>query len=261
MFSVSFTTNGYLLNSCIINWLAQYECGFQITLDGGRESHNNTRFLKGGLGSYDRIVYNIRELIKRHLYVIVRINYTSKNIDSVRSILSSFKDLLTDHNEYLSFDFQRVWQERGNEEDDTERKISELRDLFFKTGGEVRSNYLLHDVRFPCYGDKFNYLLVNYNGDIFKCTARDFSSNNRVGILMRSGSIKYNRDVMEARRNSKFFKPICRKCRIAPLCGGGCTQKSYEGNDPSTCTLGFTDSDKDNAVIDILDWIITQKTI
>ena len=41
---VSFTSNGYALNDEIINFLSEYDCGFQITLDGGKNDHDSTRF-------------------------------------------------------------------------------------------------------------------------------------------------------------------------------------------------------------------------
>ena len=257
---VSFTSNGYALNDDIIKFLSKYDSGFQITLDGGKNDHDSTRFTKNGVGSYDRIVSNIHKLVAHGIKVIVRVNYTSKNIDSVRSIYHSFSEVGDNLKSNISFDFQRVWQDRESGHDATEVKISEIRSYFSGNGFSVHTNYIPRDVRYPCYGDKKEYLLINYNGDVFGCTARDFTTENRVGFLDGSGEVIYDDTKLEHRRASKFSKPVCKTCRIAPICGGGCTQKSYELMQRNECTLGYTEEDKDKIVIDILDWAISNNT-
>ena len=46
---IHFTTNGYLLNSRLINYLKGKSISFQITLDGAKEDHDKTRFTKNGI--------------------------------------------------------------------------------------------------------------------------------------------------------------------------------------------------------------------
>ncbi|MDE6027668.1 MAG: radical SAM protein [Muribaculaceae bacterium] len=256
-FHVSFTSNGYALNDEIIDFLSEYPCGFQITLDGGKKDHNLTRFAKNGEGSYDIIVANIHKLVKKRIKVIVRVNFTSRNIDRVSNIYQSFAEIDDNFRQYISFDFQRVWQDRESGQDETEVKIAEIRSYFSGNGFAVHTNYIPRDVRYPCYGDKKDYLLINYNGDVFGCTARDFTTQNRIGFLDESGEVVYEEAKFEQRKASKFSKPVCKKCRIAPICGGGCAQKSYESRQGSECTLGYTEEEKDNIVINILDWAIS----
>ena len=81
--NLHFTSNGFLLNNAMIDFLRDKNACFQITLDGGKDTHDSTRFTKNGLGSYDVIINNIKRLIKANLYVILRINYTSTNLMSV----------------------------------------------------------------------------------------------------------------------------------------------------------------------------------
>lgn len=59
---VHFTTNGSLLTDAIAELLSKVPCGFQITLDGGKEKHDKTRFHKSGKGSFDQIILNILRL-------------------------------------------------------------------------------------------------------------------------------------------------------------------------------------------------------
>jgi uncharacterized protein len=58
---VNIITNGLLLTPAIVERLNPYGLnGIKITLDGDRETHNRLRPLRGGQGTFDRIVQNIR---------------------------------------------------------------------------------------------------------------------------------------------------------------------------------------------------------
>lgn len=252
-FTVSFTSNGGLLTEKIIAFLANYNCSFQITLDGGRTDHDNTRFFRDKSGSFDRIVTNVISLADNRIHVLVRVNYTSKNIESVNGILDSFSDNKDTSKKYISFDFQRVWQDRSNKRDETEIIIDKIRTDFRESGFVVMENYLLQNIRNCCYGDKNNYLLVNYDGNLFGCTARDFTLQNAIGKLSEAGETEFFDRIIEKRDKSKFCKPICRKCRIAPICGGGCKQKSYETSDNENCIYDYSQEDIDNKILDIFE--------
>lgn len=248
---VHFTSNGALLNDEIIMFLSQYDCGFQITLDGGKDEHNKTRYNKLGEGSYDIIVANVKKLSMAKIDIIVRVNYTSSNIDSVLSILDSFSNLSSINRKYIKFDFQRVWQDRNYSNDETEHKIRKIRQKFQLAGFIVLANYIPHDVTDSCYGDKINHVLINYNGDVFGCTARDFVVENRIGHLDSEGVIHFNNELIKKRNNSKLSKSVCQNCRIAPLCGGGCKQRAIEDNSDEGCTLEYSESDMDRIILDI----------
>lgn len=256
---IHFTSNGALLTNQIIQFLKQYSCGFQITLDGGKTYHDKTRFFKNGSGSYDLIVKNIFSLASSKIDVIVMVNYTSENIDSINSIFKSFKDVTDDIKKYLRFDFQRVWQDRITRTDETETKIKLIRKLFIDSGFVVLSNYIPHDVRNSCYGDKINHVLVNYNGDVFGCTARDFTSDNRIGKLDCSGNLQLDPVVVHHRNTAKYSKPICLNCRIAPICGGGCKQRALESRLSEECTFNYSDEDIDSIILDIFEYSFNLK--
>lgn len=256
---IHFTSNGALLNDHIIQFLKQYSCGFQITLDGGKTFHDKTRFFKNNNGSYDLIVKNIFCLASSKIDVIVRVNYTSENIDSINSIFKSFENITDDIKKYLRFDFQRVWQDKTTRIDETETKIKSVRKQFIDNGFIVLSNYIPHDVRNSCYGDKVNHILINYNGDVFGCTARDFTSDNSIGKLDSFGEIHFNPVVVHHRNTAKYSKPICLNCRIAPICGGGCKQRALEARLSDECTFNYSEEDIDNIILDIFEYSFNLK--
>lgn len=253
---IHFTSNGTLLNDKIIKFLSTYDCDFQITLDGGRSHHNKTRFLENGHHTFDRIIGNIHKLATNHIPVIVRVNYTQENVNSINEIYDVFASFDHAIQEFVRFDFERVWQQRINEVDKTENTISSIREKFRKNGYRVLINYLHTNATDVCYGDKKNYLMINYNGEIYGCTARDFISSNRLGVLENDGKITYDPGKYEIWESLKFKKKICHTCRIAPICGGGCRQRGFDEPDENICTLHYTEDDKNRMVMDLVDYIL-----
>lgn len=249
--TVHFTTNGFLLRPEVVGFLAGYDTSFQITLDGGREFHDRTRCTGAGAGSFDTIVGNIRSSLSAGCHVLVRVNYTEENIDSVEDVIEEFRDLPEDSKRGMRFDFQRVWQDvREANKETIENKIGAyISDA--KDAGLFATSHLVQDyVRNSCYGDKYNYLLVNYNGDLYKCTARDFAKTPPLGHLNPDGTATWHSpEYNERRRHAKFQRQACKDCRIAPLCAGGCRQKAMEHPDDGTCLHGYSEAHKDEIVL------------
>src|SRR5262249_151124 len=58
---INIITNGLLLTSDVVDRMLPYGLnGIKITLDGDRDTHNRMRPLRGGQGTFDRIIENIR---------------------------------------------------------------------------------------------------------------------------------------------------------------------------------------------------------
>lgn len=92
----------------------------------------------------------------------------------------------------------------------------------------------------------WNSCVINYNGDIFKCTAIDFHKTQRDGYLSAEGKLIWENDSLEKRMSSKFTNTACRTCRIMPLCHGGCSGKSLVSKD--YCLHNQSDEEKDSVV-------------
>lgn len=250
--SFHFTSNAGLINARMLEFFARHKAGFQITLDGHRPFHDKVRFTPAtGQGSYDRILRNIRELAARGCSVLVRVNYTKENLESLPAIIEDFRDIPQTLKGYISFDLQRVWQDfdRSIDEEVTDTVNTHLRTL--RSMGFATSTHMVHDlVRTSCYGDKRNYLLVNYDGGVYCCTARDFDDEHRAGALQADGTVAWRDNHQERRLAAKFAKPVCHTCRIAPLCGGGCCTQALEHTDPDVCMYRYTDEQMDHMVTD-----------
>lgn len=251
---VSFTSNGFLLNTDKVCKLKDFDPFFQITLDGGKMYHDKTRYGKGGLPSYDIIVDNIKQLIAAGVRVLCRVNYTTENYRSIDSVLDSFAGVAISERGHLTVDFQRVWQERpssiaSKEESEIDALVRRAMSRFGEAGFGVSYHKPMSGIYNSCYCDKKNHILINFNGDVFNCTARDFKTENRTGYLREDGVVIYENDSLHKRMNVKLSKSICEECRIAPLCAGGCRQQGVEHADSDECTFKYTEEEKDEIVL------------
>ncbi|WP_081580599.1 SPASM domain-containing protein [Bergeyella zoohelcum] len=88
---------------------------------------------------------------------------------------------------------------------------------------------------------------MNYDGNIFKCTARDFTSENSEGVIDDEGELIWN-DKFYVRRNIKFSNAPCLECKILPICNGSCSQHYIENIGKGFCIYDFDESKKINQV-------------
>lgn len=220
---------------------------FQITLDGSKEEHDKVRRSASGSGSYDRILANIKKLLENGFHVGLRLNYSGKNVASMGQVQKDIEPLSGYGKSLLTIDFQRVWQDEAVESTD---------ELLLKTIADFQSKFQfvgdffnrVNSYRNPCYGDLENECIVNYDGGIYKCTARDFTEELCLGTLQNDGSILWKHpEYARQRLCNKFSKKVCQSCKIFPLCGAGCSQTASEVKD--ACTLCKSEMEKDNIVL------------
>ena len=85
--AISIITNGLLLTSEVVERLNPLGLtGIKITLDGDRDTHNRMRPLRGGQGTFDKIVANIRQVA--HLTKIaIGGNFDAESVDSYPALL------------------------------------------------------------------------------------------------------------------------------------------------------------------------------
>jgi uncharacterized protein len=88
-----------------------------------------------------------------------------------------------------------------------------------------------------CYADRYKYDHMNYDGLVYKCTARDYSEDRAVGKLVNGGKIEYKPGIMEnIYQKANFENRVCCQCKKLPICGGPCLQKTLEaGKNNNNC--------------------------
>lgn len=247
-YSTSYTTNAGMLTGRMIERMrVGNTLHLQITVDGGREYHDRTRYFRNGRGSYDLILANIHKLLEAELPVTLRINYTQDNITSVSEIaeelLSTFETALRSR---LRISLHQVWQTSGT---DLYKESCAAIKRFSEVGFDA-SSPLLNNVYSPCYADKTHSLVINFDGNVYKCTAVDFLNAPREGYLSAEGEVHWERDSRTRWHDCRFRNKPCNNCRIQPLCNGGCSKKALDFAGQDYCSLGFDESVKDRNILE-----------
>lgn len=231
---VDFTTNGTIFSPLLIAELRDIAAvSFQITLDGAINQHDKIRrFKHSGKGTYLRIIDNIKKIFSElpNAYVNIRINFdgdTFNMVESLDNALLSFPLLR------FKVSLHKVWQVAANtiNYEHVFKFINTLQEY----GIDVRFLDFNHGET-TCYADKINSVVINYDGSIYKCTARNFDAENRVGMLMKTGEISWNYSKLKEYCFASIpFK--CQDCKLFPVCTGICSQKIIEMGDKTPCII------------------------
>ncbi|MEC5145054.1 radical SAM protein [Chitinophaga sp. 212800010-3] len=253
---ISITSNGLLIDEKIIEELKGYTvAGFQITLDGNKDKHDLVRFVSKSRGSYEKIMDNIRALVRNGFFITMRVNFTKENLIGLEDIIDDLRDLTEEEKKLISLSMQKVFQEPSTQEliDD----VGKFKEYARKNGISHRSAILADTVRSSCYADKQNEAVINYNGDVYKCNARDFNQKNKEGILNEKGEIIWN-EQHNKRLIPKLTNKPCLECSIMPICGGGCSQMIVENIGRDYCVHDFDEKSKKRLVLEMF---LDQETI
>mgnify|MGYP000852071854 FL=1 len=243
-FSTNATTNGFLIVKDKLRLLRDINMShFQITLDGNRNTHNKVRN-QNGRPSFDRIINNIINICTDipDANITLRINYTNDTLkQNISEILSLFPQQIRKH---IRVDFQRVWQTRG--EKDTEgllRGVNTASDMGFAPA--ICGNFSVNKC-YQCYVDKFNFAHINFDGKVYRCTARDYSQKYVCGELSETGDIIWNSGINEMMfAKSNFDNEMCLSCKLLPICTGPCYQNYRDYKEGKSKTFCYQ---KDNEV-------------
>lgn len=226
------TTNGSLLTKERIDYLLKHNFDyFQITLDGGKDVHNQTRPFLNGKGSWDSICSN---LINMHLYkdfnfhVAIRVNYNNNTFEKI-SELFEFINQKLDKRFTIFFHTIGKW---GGKKDDILEVIDPalepyttlmLMEQAVKNGIEPRTNYDFYNpFRKVCYASMPYHFTLGTDGKLRKCNEEDekIDSFNVIGTI-NNGKIE-----IDVQKWSKFVLPggkinlseKCSKCVYLPIC-------------------------------------------
>ena len=258
---IGFTTNGYLIDDKFINYLKEKKIKplFQITLDGYKDAHDKVRYINKEKSTYYHIINNIKKLVENEMFVYVRINYTAENVRDTYKIAADLSIIDKEFGkEYMIVDFHRVWQD--NQKDDTNFIVDRNIEIFKENGVNAKlTDYSPNNMRYSCYADKRNSAQINFNGDVFKCTARDLKTESRDGFIDENGNIVWENNSLEKRMNAKFHNKPCLSCRLLGICNGGCSQHALDNlNKQDYCIYFLDEKEKDKVVKKKVDLILQE---
>ena len=232
--TTSFTSNCYLLTPEKYDELKEMNLtGFQVTIDGTEDAHNQLRVLASGGPTYETIVSNLIAFSESDLAsqvrIAMRVNCNKTMMESVTKLLNELPESLkkiTDvyfRNIWLVED-RGVWKEKGmakdpklTAEDSTElhRQASVERDV---SSGDMT----LLNRNLPCVAADNKNLIIGPDAEIYKCTL-ELDPGDHVGRLNEDGEPEFETaKYMRWAGHDIFMDRECLDCKNLPTCMGGC---------------------------------------
>ncbi|MDD6155792.1 MAG: radical SAM protein [Lachnospiraceae bacterium] len=218
-------TNGFLLSGDTVDVLE--ECGIrhiQITIDGKEEDHNKRRYLRGGKGTYDTIISNIKGLRGRDFRIDIRSNIDAENssgygqlqaeIDRIKDVSIRMYPAVTENINERRKDRMDLYMEHSQYMD----FISEGRDE-----GTV-SSYVceVEDNRcFFCSAELENTFVIDELGNVYKCWDEIGKEESICFNVLNPDDINYEA-LLKYMGGDPFDRDDCKDCVFLPICFGGC---------------------------------------
>lgn len=231
-YSCSMSTNGYLLNDENIQILKDgYLEHIQVTIDGYKNTHDKTRILANGGGTYDVILENLHHLVwampEAHVTIRMNICKSALDVDGHKKLLADLapirdaiaiapREVLPTEN----FDGLCLPQNKFDE--------------YYNKIGDI-TNQLGFRIAFGVHGVGTTYCgatpdgnwLIHPEGFIHKCTALAHKPELALGRLLLDGTVELNKAAESWRNYSPFDDEQCNSCSFLPMCMGGCRRITY----------------------------------
>lgn len=219
-------TNGYCLDK-LVNYIEEFKIsGFQITLDGTVETHDKTRYLLNGKGTYDKILSNIDKILAKHdVNIVIRMNISVDNSDQ---FVPLYRELQKRYGGkvHLYPAFLRDYNgscKIGTCYDDSKKKAAFLKKIFEEDGVYTKDLYPFR-INKGCMIQSMNSFVVGPEGELYKCWHHLGIDSKIVGSVLSSPTIM-NFDMLADMmiKDDVLQDNKCKSCVLFPSCYGGCT--------------------------------------
>lgn len=249
------TTNGVALDEDTIDYLNKEMHNIVISLDGRREVHDALRPTANGRGSYELIVGNAIDLVKKRRQgeYYIRGTFTNRNLDFTKDVqalhqlgfdqISLEPVVLPEDSPYAILDSH------------IERILNEYETLADYLLNSRKSGRFINFFHFmvdfgngPCLkkrmsgcGAGVEYAAISPDGEIYPCHQFVGDDKYKMGNVITG---EYNEKISREFSSCNIAaKPKCRTCFAKYFCSGGCAANAYKYNgsifEPHEITCAF----------------------
>lgn len=244
-----FVTNGYTL----VDYLDILKQGtireIQITLDGTASIHNSRRYLKGGAGTFDKIVAGVDACIANNMTVNLRMVIDKENISNLPELARFAIDKGWTASNYFKTQIGRNYELHHCQSvaDKLFSRVSLYEHLyaitqvhphileFYKPAYSI-AKFLSENEKLPaplfdsCPACKTEWAF-DYTGQIYPCTATVGKSDEVLGTFYPEMT-KATESINPWEMRDVVSIPECKDCSVQLACGGGCgsVAKNNHGN-------------------------------
>lgn len=215
------STNAYLINERNIEFIKNLNLSdCYITIDGGKETHDKTRVLHNGEGTYDVIINNLKLLTKHNIPYSIRININKENQQNAKTLLKELKDLKVPYDRVFLGHIQSFTSSCK----DCEKSLSKKEFANINHNFNCRTNQFndLPCRRWThCRAALNNNFVLDPQLNVYQCENDLGREEKRVGFIDLNGSLIKSKKNPYIEWDPFSFKK-CLKCNCLPICLGGC---------------------------------------
>jgi uncharacterized protein len=252
---INVITNGLLLTREVVDRLKPYGLtGVKITLDGDRDTHNRMRPLRGGQGTFDKILNNIRAVADQ-CRISIGGNFDETSVDSYPALLDFLREQeFADKLARVSF--KPIIRSPGAAESRSFIPLTAISDggkplngICMTSAGtgttacdschllDERMSFLREETKKrgfktvdgvhmgPCEIHKRNAHTIGPDGSLYACPG--FAGNTHES----TGHIDARHDPLRSRAARRFEQLAawreCQDCAFIPVCAGGCSVAAH----------------------------------
>ena len=242
------TTNGYLLTSEVATELISVGVNsFTVTLDGNEHTHNQTRVLCNGNGTFNTILKNIISLSESNLdfKFKFRCNLTSENVASVNGLVEVISSIAKNDHRMNDINIRAVFNYDGKTDNDMvldrNAALKHTYDLLtkcLKLGLHDKSTIFNFELGgCVCYAGEPDTFVIGADGTLMKCSL-ELRNNpkNIVGKILPDGRLEVDDELNNMWCNTECQLPSkCHNCPRLATCMGNACPKARLTEDKVAC--------------------------
>ena len=219
----------------------------QITLDGSPSEHDRRRIYADRSGSFEKIARNLTMALDLGVQISVRMNIDRNNIHQLPELAdeivarkwntyqnfyaytaivttSELNDKTSIKTTFNSWELDRALDRMRQQypnmkviESPDDDLMARVRQIF-----EQRKSPLPNLKASFCSAHNKMYVLDAF-GDIYACWDKTGNKKIRIAYISEDSEVVLNKELNQTWRDRTVISnPVCRKCRYAFYCGGGC---------------------------------------
>ncbi len=257
----------------------------QITLDGPPHEHDKRRIYADGSRSFERIASNINMALDLGVSVSLRMNIDRNNIHQLPELADEI--IARGWDDYTEFSaYTSAIHDTSNTKIDVKTTMSSWK--LDQALAEIRQQYpnmrvierpddglknriwrIFDGQEKPRYRPSFcgahiDMYIFDPFGDLYFCWERTGDPKIRIGHITKDGDVVLNSKLEQTWRSRTVANnPLCRQCRYALYCGGGCAARvldHHNGFFTNYCD-GFAARFRDSTAKAYLDFIAGKEPV
>lgn len=231
-YGASMVTNGYFLTRDMARRLRSLDIDrIQVTVDGPPHAHDRRRMLRGGQGTFERIMRNLTEACEE-IRIVVRVNVDRGNVEVLDELLDQFES----------------WNLKGKVDfylapvDDINDSCGLLASTCLSMAEFSRESLALYEramqrgfstVLVPpanlgvCGAVSLGSYVIDPRGDLYKCWDQVGRKSECVGNVFTGP--EYGPNLVQWLLYDPLADGSCADCPVLPACFGGCPYQKIKG--------------------------------